>query len=366
MAIDPGTTIERDWAVAPGEILQEALDDRGMTQSDLARRMGRPIKTINEIVNGKAALTPDTAIQLELALGISAGFWNNLEAAYRAHLARARSEQELASYASWATAFPIRDLVKNNLVQPASTRGGKVAALLAYFRVSTPEAWEKHWLAPTASFRASPAFASRPQVAAAWLRWGEILAEDVRTEAFEPPRLSEALDGIRSLIRKDFALVHQRIHDLLAAAGVALVLTPEFKDTHLSGAARWMSSDKALIQLSLRFNTDDHFWFTLFHEGRHLLEQKRRDYVDAEPGVTEPQDRAERDADRFARDILLPPATFAAFVAARDYTAEAVREFAKEQNVPAGVVVGRLQHDGYLERSHLNDLKKPVRLGRLS
>jgi HTH-type transcriptional regulator / antitoxin HigA len=366
MAIEPGIAIERDWVVAPGEILQEALDERGMSQSDLARRMGRPIKTINEIVNGKAAITADTAIQLELALGITAAFWNNLEATYRAHLARVRSEQELAAHASWAAGFPMKDLVAHNLIRPASTKGGKVAALLAYFRVSTPDAWKKHWLEPAASYRASPAFASRPQVAAAWLRWGEILADEIETEPFDARRLSDALTEIRGLVRKDFALVRQRIHDVLAGAGVALVLTPEFRDTHLSGAARWIGPDKALIQLSLRFKTDDHFWFSLFHEGRHLLEDKRVDYVDAEPTNGDSEEQAEREADRFARDTLIPSDAYAAFLATATITADAIRAFAKDQGVPPGVVVGRLQHDGHLDPSHFNDLKKPIRLGQAS
>ena len=102
-----------DWAVAPGEILLEALQERGMSQSELARRMGRPTKTINEIVNGKAAITPETAIQLELTLGIAARFWNNLETTYREHLARERSREELETIAEWAAQFPVKDLVKN-------------------------------------------------------------------------------------------------------------------------------------------------------------------------------------------------------------------------------------------------------------
>src|SRR3954454_21490287 len=112
MAIDR-TAWQRDWAVAPGEILIEALEDRAMSQSELARRMGRPIKTINEIVNGKAAITPDTAIQLERTLGISATFWNNLEASYREHLARERAQQELEAHAAWVDAFPVKELAEH-------------------------------------------------------------------------------------------------------------------------------------------------------------------------------------------------------------------------------------------------------------
>ena len=73
-----------DWSVPPGDVLLEALEERSITQAELARRMGRPLKTINEIVKAKAAITPDTAIQLERALGVSAQFWNGLAANYRA------------------------------------------------------------------------------------------------------------------------------------------------------------------------------------------------------------------------------------------------------------------------------------------
>src|SRR5256885_886160 len=85
-----------------------AEEERGMSQSELARRMGRPIKTINEIVKAKAAITPDTAIQLELVLGISARFWNGLESSYREHQARERAGDELMAHVEWADAFPFK------------------------------------------------------------------------------------------------------------------------------------------------------------------------------------------------------------------------------------------------------------------
>ena len=92
MASNPQSGWQPNWSVAPGDILLEALQDRGMTQSELAQRLARPLKTVNEIIKGKAAITPETAIQLERALGISARFWTGLETQYRAHLrARKRS-----------------------------------------------------------------------------------------------------------------------------------------------------------------------------------------------------------------------------------------------------------------------------------
>ena len=163
---------QRDWAVVPGEILLEAIDDRGMSQSDLARRMGRPIKTINEIVNGKAAITPETAIQLEMTLGIEATFWNELESSYRAHLARERVEADLAEHVPWAAKFPLKDLVDHRLINRNDRKPGIVAELFSFFGVGSRDAWDNQWLAPTVSYRSSPAFEASPLATAAWLRWG--------------------------------------------------------------------------------------------------------------------------------------------------------------------------------------------------
>jgi HTH-type transcriptional regulator/antitoxin HigA len=81
--------IEPDYAQAPGETLAEELDARGMTQKELAEAMGRPAKVVSEIIRGKKAITPETAIQLEGALGISALFWVRHQGHYDLVQARA-------------------------------------------------------------------------------------------------------------------------------------------------------------------------------------------------------------------------------------------------------------------------------------
>jgi len=69
-----------DVAIPPGEFLAEEIEERGLSQKELARRMGRPINTINEIINGKKAITAETALQLEEVMPeIPARFWLNLE-----------------------------------------------------------------------------------------------------------------------------------------------------------------------------------------------------------------------------------------------------------------------------------------------
>lgn len=350
-----------DWAVPPGEILAEALQDRGMSQSELARRMDRPVKTINEIVNGKASITPDTAIQLERALGISARLWNGLEANYREQLARQRAELELEEYAPWAKGFPVADLVRHDVIPQASTKGGRVAALLSFFRVSTPQAWERQWEAPAVAFRRSPTFLSKQKALAAWLRWGEVEAANVATQPFHADQFRNVVAEVRNMTRREpFLQIVERVKEKFASAGVALVLTPELPGTHLSGATRWLTPMRPLVQLSLRHKTDDQFWFTLFHEADHVLDGQRRDYLDEGDGESAASADEERAADQFARDILIPPAEYAAFVERADFSESSVRTFAEEQGIAAGIVVGRLHTDGKLDRSFLVLLKRPI------
>jgi addiction module HigA family antidote len=66
-----------------------------MTQTELAKRSGHPKKTINEITAGKTAITADTALQLERALGIPASFWINLEMNYQETEARLKEEERI-------------------------------------------------------------------------------------------------------------------------------------------------------------------------------------------------------------------------------------------------------------------------------
>jgi HTH-type transcriptional regulator/antitoxin HigA len=147
-----------DWGVSPGESLQEILDDRGVSQADLARRMDRPLKTINEIVKGKAAITPDTAIQLERALAIPATYWNNLERNYREYVARANAQKELSKYQDWVKRFPIAIMKKYDLLPRRATKEQLADALLTYFQISSPSAWNRYWVDSQAALRKSVAF----------------------------------------------------------------------------------------------------------------------------------------------------------------------------------------------------------------
>lgn len=70
----------------PGVTLFDLLEERAMSQVELAKRTGLPLKTINEVIKGKTTITSETAIQLERVLGTRADFWIQREANYRTSL----------------------------------------------------------------------------------------------------------------------------------------------------------------------------------------------------------------------------------------------------------------------------------------
>lgn len=119
-----------DYCISPGEILLEAREERGLRQSDLAHRTGRPIKTINEIVQGKTSITPDTALQLERVLDIPSKFWMNLESNYQTFIAREKERERLEKWTTWLTEIPVAPMVEEGWIDKFSDPVAQLQAVL--------------------------------------------------------------------------------------------------------------------------------------------------------------------------------------------------------------------------------------------
>ncbi|NDJ25228.1 HigA family addiction module antidote protein [Nostoc sp. B(2019)] len=349
-----------DYVSPPGETLQEILEERGMSQAELAERTGRPKKTINEIINAKAAITPETALQLERVLGISASFWNNRERQYREALARLEEEERLQKEVTWLRQIPVRAMIDFGWIRRCQDKVEQLREVLNFFAVASPEQWEGICCCTHVDFRKSQAFQSEPGAMSAWLRQGEIEAAEIPCATYDANKFREALLRVRALTMKSVEVFQPELVQLCAEAGVAVVFIPELPKTRVSGATRWLNPHKALIQLSLRHKTDDHLWFAFFHESGHILLHGKRDVFLEGKGVAAVEDlEKEEEANKFAADILIPPIEFKGFLASgQQRTKACIEQFAAEIGIASGIVVGRLQHDGILPPNHCNDLKR--------
>jgi addiction module HigA family antidote len=345
---------EPDYLVTPGEVLHETIDALGMTQVDLARRTGLSKKTVNQIIQGREPISYDTALRLERVTGVAARFWNNLESNYRERLTRLEEKQRLAQDRAWLEAIPTKELICRGHIQELSDHFGLVQKALAFFGVNSPREWRAVWATPQVAFRRSQVFKSHLGAVAAWLRIGELEGQRLECQPFNKKKFKAALEEIRRLTTEEPEVFVPKMKQLCAAAGVAVVFTPEIKGAPVSGATQWLRTNKALIQLTLRYRANDHFWFSFFHEAGHILKHgKKEKFVeDGNEG-----DAKEEEANRFAEDMLIPRERATEFSRLRGR--QQIVAFAASVGIAPGIVLGRLQSVGLIPHGCVeNDLKQ--------
>ncbi|MFG3292324.1 ImmA/IrrE family metallo-endopeptidase [Streptomyces sp. NPDC048179] len=354
---------------APGETLKETLEVLGIPQADLARRTGLSTKHINQVIQGTAPLSPDTALLLERATGVPAGLWNAREAAWRTQLAREEEEKALSDHVGWLDHFPLRELVSRKILPDSSKNVFNLRRLLDFFGVATPDVAENVWRGYQTAFRRSTVLSRNEYATATWLRSAEREARKQECGPYDRTELIALLPRLRALTLEKQDFWSEELPRLCGQAGVALVFVPAFTKTNVSGATRWLTSDKVMVALSDRFKTDDQFWFSLFHELAHvLLHGKRLTFMDDSENLSptkQHEDASEDEANEFAANVLLPPQYAVAYrklAATRYLSLAAIEAFASTAGIAPGIVVGRLQHDGAYEWRQGNHLKRPVTL----
>ncbi|MDX2284469.1 MAG: ImmA/IrrE family metallo-endopeptidase [Bacteroidia bacterium] len=346
----------------PGDTIQEHIEFIGMSQAELAERMGRPKEKINDLIKGREPLTMPTAFQLEKVLGIPASFWVNREKSYRQELYELEQQEALERQKDWLRAFPVNEMRKLGWLPDTREKHLLVDSLLKFFSVASPDEWERIYVAAevSVSFRISLAHTSSPHAISAWLRKGELQAGALELAEFDRKKFRDTLPDLKELaflMPEDFA---RQLQARCAACGVAVVFTPSLPKAPISGATRWFHS-KPIIQLSGRHKTDGHFWFTLFHEAGHVLLHGKKDIFLENVQGAEPDAEKEREANAFAAKTLLPDKQLQE-IAAGPLTEERIRAWAERLRVPAGVIVARLHHAQLLPFPAGNGLMRKIDL----
>lgn len=359
--MDMGTETNQyrpDYAVPPGAILEECLETHGISPAEFARRCGRSAKLISEIIAGKAPVEPETALQFEKVLGVDAGIWLGIETDYQLYRARESEAKKTKKTASWIKSFPLKELVNRKVLDKPASDTEVLQKLLTFFGVGSINAWHTKYEQMNVTYRHSPSFQSDKTALATWLRLGELEAERQECADYNGTQFKQALREVRGLTQKPVVRALEKAQTLCNKTGVALVLIKPLPKTALSGAAWWLTPRKAVIELSLRHKTNDHLWFSLFHEAAHvLLHSKKKIFIDWTTASEEPAG-IETEADEWASDFLIPRPHWTGFMTTASYSERSIRRFAEDQEIAPGIIVGRLQHERLLPwQTPLNKLK---------
>ena len=350
------------YAVRPGRLLEEYIESADISARELARRCGRSAKMIVEIIAGKAPIEPETALQLERVLGMGADVWLNMESAYRLSLAKAEEDVRLSVDAAWAARFPLKELRKLGVLGGTGGPADDVRQLLAFFGAgSVASCRDRFAELAAAAYRHSPSFESDEEPLLTWLRLGEIAAERLECADYDRARFVAALREARGLTTRPIAEFLPEVGRLCAGAGVAFVVVRSLRGVALSGASRWLSPRRPLIQQSMRHMANDHFWFTFFHEAAHVLLHSRKPVFVDGVGRGNASPEEEREANEWAANLLVPQSRLDAFAARFDGSAREVVDFSASIGIAPGIVVGQLQKRGVVPFSRLNDLKERYR-----
>lgn len=332
-------------AVPPGETLQEVLDDREMSQKELADRMGVTPKHINKIIKGTAAISHEISIKLEDVLGIKASFWNNLESKYQEDKARLESTSNIEDEEKLLNFIPYNEIAKLGWVEETKIKLEKVVNLRKFFGVASLNniSTIQH-----AAFRKSTKFETDPYVIATWLNKAELLAREVETLAYKRNNVEKVIPEFKKLTKLPAKAAIPKLKMLCSQVGIALVILPHINKTYLNGVTKWISSDKAMIALSLKGAYEDIFWFTFFHELGHIMQEKKSEvFIDGDEYLL---NESEIEADYFALNSLLKAEYYNEFVTNKQYLNKVqLRNFAEENDIHIGIVIGRLMKDGYIE-----------------
>ena len=329
---------EPDYAVPPGETLKEVMESLHMSQKELAIRTGVTVQTLNRIYKGEQPISYETSSKLELATGVPARMWNNLEAQYREQLAKLKERKQLESDLDWLADIPVKELIQRNAIASKKDKALVLREVLKFFGVSSVSAWHNIWSKPAVAARRSQCFETRPGPAATWIRLGEIQARQIVCRDYGRNQFYKALETIRGLtIKRPEDFIPEMI-SLCADSGVAVALVPEMKKVPWHGATKWLSATKAMILLNLRGKAEDQFWFSFFHEAGHVLNDSKKDLFINDGKEDDP---SEKKANAFAAEFLIPSKVDPVINRLRS-RADVIR-MANELQIAPGIVAGRFQ-----------------------
>lgn len=342
-----------DLAIHPGVTLKEELEFIGLTQAELAQRSGLSTKHISQIINEIEPITSDTAIKFELAIGVPADFWNNLQKNYELSVARIEADRKMLAEISEAKKFNCySELVDLGYVEKTTDWLEKTKNLLKHFAINSFS------LLPgveQVAFKQSPGSFDSLSLAA-WLRCGALEAKKIEVQDFDRNKIKEILPELKKLtmLPDDFG---KKLQELCASVGIAVVFVPYFKNTKVNGASRWISG-KAVIQLNTKGSFSDIFWFTFFHEIGHILLHGVKDqFIDYN---NMDKDEKEKEADAFASNVLIPQNEYKKLLNSGKLNQTKIASFAHLNGIGRSIVYGRLAHDNLVSWRTIGHLRRKL------
>lgn len=325
----------------PGEIVRKSIEALNMPSKEFSYRTGISERTISDLINQKGSITFDIAEKLAEFFGNNIQFWMNLQTQYTMYLSQLKYKKEIDE--DYRCIKPLLTYLKTVLnIEENDCEETIVKKVRSTIKVN------KLTLLNDANSFASlkelhGCYQEHPFERNLWLSLSLTLARQKNVLDYDKNKLLLYLNEIRGMTVQDPKIFCGRLNDILAECGVSFVLMPYLPKSNIYGATKWLSQNNVMLSLSNRGGRADSFWFALFHELAHVTFEHKRYMLFSCDNVED------KEADEFAKNILIPQRDWDAFIYRNDFSEQSIRRFASEINILPQIVLGRLEKEKFVE-----------------
>lgn len=352
-------SFEPDWATPPGASIARLLSSKELPAEELAEELGLDDAGFDLLIAGERRITADTAATLSEYLGSTAEFWLRRDQIYAAEIERLKIAHS-SDLDEWIQSLPTRQMSQFGWIKKNLRSKKLETELLSFFGCDNIAEWKAIYTSglDAVAFRTSSSFDGDDLATLAWKRAGEIQASQIELSEFSRSAFNQILPELKRLgfIRDPKELV-SNLRPRLAQVGVALTTARAPTGCRASGAT-WISEHgNPIIHMSFRHLSDDHFWFSLYHEAAHISLNHGEHVTYDTKGAGKLVDHAEREADNLASTLLVP-LEVSDWIKSRIPNGKNVISAARKAKVTPGVVVGQLENAGVIPFGKMSSLKR--------
>lgn len=331
--------ISLDLFIHPGETVFEVIQERNISQKELAYRTGFSEKHISTIISGQKPISAEFAKKLEYALDIPASFWRNLQTNYDLELINFNEKHNI-TIDEIKIAKEVKETAEKITKEVDDTKNDSdlVLKMRQLFNLSNLTAIRN--LKPSAIYRAQFSSTTSENIVYAWQHLCEKEVAHQTNNPLNLEILKNNLEKIKKVMLKDSIYHIQEIQKLLNEAGVLFIVRDNVRQAPLNGLTLKTKTNQAMIAMTIKGKYIDVFWFTLFHEISHVL---NKDYLINKSPLE--IIKAEERANKFAEDYLINPIQYNDFFEKGDFSDSKIKELARKNQVLPSIVVGRINKD---------------------
>lgn len=346
-----------DYVVATGIIVKEYIDEQEVTNEKLSEILGIDERSVSKFLDGKIGLTKDMALGLEKILpDISAEYWLNIEDKYNEFIATEKivNEEKINDLDLIAKRFRFKEIFKGldwSLAQQAKE-------MMNILKISSFEEFDNKYANLQVNFFED---GGEKEAIAIWLglceEEAELQEEIVDQYDYSKEKLKGNISKFKQIANNDdLDKTINSCKKLCNRLGIYFIELEAITNCKVRGALTTYKNHPAIF-ISRRFKTHDHTWFAIAHELGHLIYH----YKNGETIISMEDDLddelKEREANQFARNLFISDQIYNEFVEENNFSEKSIEIFSAKNKIHPGILVARLQHDGYLGMYEMNHKK---------